>query len=131
MTRMKLPPVLMAPLTAYWLLTRRISPRDRNDLFYGRFSVVLLSVSQLLILCLLGRELASDVWLAIGKRATGWLVVLGGSALAVMNSIALYAIDDDLHRKKYQAKVSPSAKIILVGYFAFAVICGIQLFASR
>lgn len=130
MTGMNLPPTVTAPLTAYWLLTRRVGPKNPNDIFYGRFSVVLLSVSQLAILCAIGSKVAPDLWSEVGSDATLAAVLVATVALAVSNGILILSLDDRLRRRGYRAAVPFWSMAVVAAYFGIAFTCALQLFGK-
>lgn len=116
-------------IATYWSITRHVGPANRNDIFYTRFAVVLLSLSQTVILLTLWSLLFGDLALWIGKSATKAAILLLVAILAGANSLLIFRTDDRMRRARRRFRHRPLSFAILFLYFVMVIGCWAYLFS--
>ena len=116
-------------VATYWSITRLFGPGDRNNFFYGRFSVVLVSISQLVIIVAGWSMAFGNLADVIGKGATKILYFVLIGVLAILNSYLLYWTDDRLRRQRRRFRYRPLPIAILSLFFALTIYCAAYLFS--
>src|SRR5687767_7012434 len=115
-------------VAVFWSGARRIGPRNKNDIFYGRFAATVLAASQLLILVWLGQTAFSELFRQMPEPLIVALLFATVITLAIVNGLLIFRIEDSRRLDKLRKGRQSIALFVIASYFAFVLFCAVQVF---